>query len=457
MIRLPLLALTDLSGYLWLAALVALNILGSAFCSLSEAALLASSEARIRVRAREGKRGASRLLAIRREPGDTLAAIVFLNNVFAIAGTAFITAQATHVIFSGWGMAGFIALQTVLIIAFGEIVPKILGEAMPEPIASFLSPALVAVRRAMRPLVVVVQALIYWARPRYRVTPGQETEIRELARLGHEGGHLDPDEAELIHRVFRLDDITAEDVMTPRALIQGFACERTLEEERDRLIGAHFSQFPVYEGDLDKVVGTLWLRDALAALASGQGTRTIAEVMRTPLFVPVSRTVDDVLRDMQAKHRRMMVVIDEYGATLGIITMDDLVEELVGEAIDETDVSAGLVKRISKTAALVHGLTRVLDVARFLKADVEFEDPDDETNTVTGLLQDRLGRIPERGDILTVPGALMGLTLEVREADARMAVRVLARNRTRPRRAADGEEGGEATSSGPVSDSDSES
>ena len=148
--------------------------------------------------------------------------------------------------------------------------------------------------------------------------------------------------------------------------------------------------------------------------------------------VPVSRTVDDVLRDLQAEHRRMMVVIDEYGATLGIITMDDLVEELVGEAIDESDVSAGLVKRISKTAALVHGLTRVLDVARFLKVAVELDDPDDETNTVTGLLQDRLGRIPERGDVLAVAG---GLTFEVREADARMAVRVLARNRARPQRA----------------------
>jgi CBS domain containing-hemolysin-like protein len=151
--------------------------------------------------------------------------------------------------------------------------------------------------------------------------------------------------------------------------------------------------------------------------------------MRPARFIPQSRTVEDVLRDLQTSRHRMVIVIDEYGSTLGIITMDDLVEELVGEAIDESDVSAGLVKRLSRTAAVVHGLTRVQDVARFLNAEIEFEDPEEETSTVTGLLQDRLERIPRRGDVLEIDGVLR---LEVREADARTAVRVLARNVARP-------------------------
>ena len=280
----------------------------------------------------------------------------------------------------------------------------------------------------MGPLVWLLQGLTSWARPRGRVRPGQETEIRQLAMLGQEGGHLDPDEAELIHRVFRLDDITAEDVMTPRPLVNGFPADARLEEVQDALLKANHSQFPVYEQDLDSVVGSLWLKDGLGALARDEKEKTVRDVMRTAQFVPPSRAVDDILRDLQASGRRMLVVIDEYGATLGIITMDDLVEELVGEAIDETDVSEGLVKRLSRHAAVVHGLSRVRDVARFLKCDVQYETPEDETNTVTGLLQDHLERIPRRGDRLQLEP---GLVFEVREADQRMAVRVLARNTAR--------------------------
>jgi CBS domain containing-hemolysin-like protein len=332
-------------------------------------------------------------------------------------------------------MFAIIAAQTLLIIAFGEILPKVLGEARPERIALMTAPALGVVRRVLLPLVWLVNHLISWARPSRPGARGEETEIRALALMGHEGGHIALEEADLIHRVFRLDDITAEDVMTPRALVRGFDADAPLDTLQAALLEANHSQFPIYEGDLDKVVGVLWLRDALGALVSGEGGKTLREVMRPAMFVPQSRTVDDVLRDLQTSHRRVAVVIDEYGITLGILTMDDLVEELVGEAIDETDVSEGLVKRVSKGSALVHGLTRVSDAARLLKCTVVYASPEDETNTVTGLLQERLERIPQVGDTLDLPG---GLSLEVRVADARMALRVLARNTARQTQAGPG-------------------
>lgn len=408
-----------------LALYVLGNLAGSFFCSLSEAALLASSEARIRARIEAGDPRAVRLLKLRRDPARTLASIVFLNNVFAIGGTAAITAAATQVIHSPLGMLGFIALQTLLIIAFGEITPKVLGEALPEAISSRVAPVLVWVRRVLHPLVWLVERLVAWARPRQRVLSGEEAEIRELARLGEEGGHIDPEEAELIRRVFRLDDITAEDVMTPRPLVSAFRASATLDEIRAQLLESAHYQFPVYVEDLDEVTGILSLRDALAALAAGDGHRKVADLQKQPLFLPTSKKVDDVLRDLQAEHGRMAIVIDEYGVTEGIITLDDLVEELVGEAIDESDVSEGLVKRVSRDAALVHGLTRVRDVARFLNCAVTFENVAEENTTVTGLLQERLERIPGRGDRIELDG---GLTLEVKEADDRTALRVLARH-----------------------------
>ena len=417
-----------------LALYVLGNLAGSFFCSLSEAALLSASEARIRARVETGDKRAIRLLELKQDPGRTLASIVFLNNVFAIGGTAAITAVATSVVpeaLEGTGVSGgtgmfiFIALQTVLIIAFGEITPKVLGEALPEPIAGRVAPLLVWVRRLLTPLVWVIDRLVSWARPTSRVNSGEESEIRELARLGEEGGHIDPEEAELIRRVFRLDDITAEDVMTPRPLIQAFVAGSTVRELHDQIMSATHYQFPVYGVDLDKVTGIVTLRDLLAALARGEDDAKVGELQRAPLFLPTSRKVDNVLRDIQAEHGGMAVVIDEYGGTEGIITMDDLVEELVGEAIDESDVREGLVKRVSRDAALVHGLTRVRDVARFLACPVSFQSIDEETSTVTGILQERLARIPEKGDFIELEG---GLSLEVREADARTALRVLARH-----------------------------
>ncbi len=415
-----------------LAFYLVANLAGSFFCSMSEAALLSCSEARIRARVELGERNMRRLLKVKLDPGRTLASIVFLNNLFAIAGTAVITALATEHIPSATGMSIFIAAQTLLIICFGEILPKILGDALPEPIAGRVTPALIWIRRVLTPLVTMVHLLVIWARPRRRVASGREDEIRHLARLGEERGHIQPGEAELIQRVFRLDDITAADVMTPRPLVRGFRTTTTLTQARARLLEARHYQFPVYETDLDKVTGVLHLVDALSALARGEGERTVGELQRPALFLPTSRAVDDVLRDLQGQHARMAVVIDEYGVTEGILTMSDLTEELVGEAIDDQDISAGLVKRLSRDAALVHGLTRVRDVARFLKAAGDLTDPEEETMTVNGLLQERLGRIPEVGDTLLLEN---GLRLEVQASDERHAARVLVRHAGRERSA----------------------
>lgn len=419
---------------LTLAIYVLGNLAGSFFCSLSEAALLACSEARILARIERGDRRAIRLLELKRDPGRTLAAIVFLNNIFAIGGTAAITAAATNQmpdLVSGTpltpaaGMGIFIALQTLLIIAFGEITPKVLGEAQPELIAGRVAPAVVWVRRILRPLVWLVERIVAWARPSARVLSGEEAEIRELARLGEEGGHIDPEEAELIRRVFRLDDITAEDVMTPRPLVQAFKTASTLDDIRDELLQARHYQFPVCDEDLDKVTGVLVLRHALAALARGEGDRTVGDLQQPALFLPTSRKVDDVLRDVQAQHGGLAIVIDEYGVTEGLITMDDLVEELVGEALDEADLHEGLVKRLSRDVALVHGLTRVRDVARFLNCPVVYQSLGEENTTITGLLQERLERIPVTGDRIDVDETL---SFEVQEADERTALRVIARH-----------------------------
>ncbi len=418
---------------LLLALFVLGNLAGAFFCSLSEAAMLATSDARIRARMEHGDRRMARLLHLKCDIRGTLAAIVLLNNIFAVGGTAAITAMGTQILpeaLAGWGISAtaavglLIALQTMLIICFAEVLPKIMAEAQPERIAGFVAPTVVWTRRVLRPLLWLLDIMVGWARPSRRAPEGEEAEIRELARMGHEGGHIQPDEAAMIRRVFRLDDITAQDVMTPRPLVQAFDAASTVGQIRDELFAAHHHQFPVYERDLDHVCGILNVHEALAALVRGEDERPVGDLRQPALFLPTSRTVDELLRDPQVRRGRLAVVIDEYGVTEGIVTEDDLMEELIGEAIDETELSVGLVKRLSRDAALVHGLTRVRDIARFLNCMVAYQSHTDGTTTVTGLLHERLERIPKTGDRVEVGETL---SLEVQEADERTALRVLAR------------------------------
>lgn len=405
-----------------LVLLFVANMAGAFFFSLAEAALMSSSEARIRARIAAGQRGAARLLALKQSPGRIVSTIVFCNNMFMILGTALITNEAIGVLDDGAPMAAFIGFTTVAMILLTELLPKVLGQARPEAVGAAVAPTLSFLAVALAPIVWVAEHAFDWLRPRgAEHKPGQEGEIVALARMGQEVGHLDAAEAELIHRIFRLDDIRAWDVMTPRFRVQSLPASATLGSVRDVLLACEHAQLPVHEADLDSVTGVLVVREALAALVRGEQGRTLAELARPPLFLPSTRTVDDVLRDVQAAHGRMGIVVDEYGVTQGVLTMDDLVEELVGEAIDAQDISQGLAKRLGRGAALVHGLTRLVDVARFLSVPLGLASTEDEVQTVSGLLQERLGRIPEVGDRLVLEG---GLVFTVEAADARMALRV---------------------------------
>lgn len=415
---------------LTLALLFVANMAGAFFFSLAEAALLSSSDARLQVRVAAGQRGAARLLALRQNPGRVTSTIVFCNNLFMILGTALITNEAIGVFGEGGGMAAFIGFTTVVMILLTELLPKVLGQSRPEAVGAAVAPVLGFLSVALAPVVWVAEHAFDWLRPRgTEHKPGQEGEIVALARMGQQVGHLDPAEAELIHRIFRLDDIRAWDVMTPRFRVQALPAGTTLGAVREALLAAPYAQLPLYENDLDNVTGVLVVREALAALVRGEHERPLSALARPPVYLPATRTVDDVLRDVQAAHGRMAVVVDEYGITQGVLTMDDLVEELVGEAIDAQDISQGLAKRLGRGTALVHGLTRLGDVARFLSVPLGLPATEDEVQTVSGLLQERLGRIPEVGDSLTLPG---GLTFTVEAADARMALRVQVTARSGP-------------------------
>jgi putative hemolysin len=204
-------------------------------------------------------------------------------------------------------------------------------------------------------------------------------------------------ERELIERVFLFNDITAEDVMTPREDIEWLRADATLVETVPIVNKTKFSRFPVHGGDDDKVTGIVHIKDVLEAFAesakTGSSMPLVGEIADTPMFVPETKLIDDLFRDFQRQHAHMAVVINEYGSTVGIVTVDDLLAELVGEIADESDIDEHIIKRIDKQTIVVHGDAELSDINRFFNAKIKGPS----NKTVSRLILEKFGDVPQQG------------------------------------------------------------
>jgi CBS domain containing-hemolysin-like protein len=220
----------------------------------------------------------------------------------------------------------------------------------------------------------------------------------------------------MIKNVFQLNDITAEDAMTPRNYVFALDGNLMLKEAREPLFKSKYSRIPVYEGTLDNITGILYKTKALMELAQSHCDLRLKEIAHPALFVPAGKPADDLMKQFQQEKRHMAIVVNEFGGIMGLVTLEDLLEEVVGEIMDETDITEELIKRIGKNQILVHGRTEVRRINEFLKVNL-----DEEANTISGLIQDQLGRIPTVGEEIVTDQC----RLVVREADQKTIKSVL--------------------------------
>jgi len=320
------------------------------------------------------------------------------------------------------------ALSTVFLMVVGELVPKNWAISSPLVMARRVGTALRWFSAAFRPFITHLNNTANRVVRRLGVEPAEELasargpqELAALARHSAREGALEPDTAELFVRTLNLADLTAENVMTPRVQVVALDAQATCEDVANATRATGLSRFPVYRGSLDAVVGTAHIKDVLAVPAE-QRTRTpVSQIMREPLFVPASLTVDRLL-DRLGGRRTMAVVIDEYGGTAGVATLEDIVEEVVGEVHDEHDLpeTPGIVPAGADATGhalySADGSARVDQLARLgLRA------PEGPYETLAGLVATRLGRIPVTGDVLQVAG----WRLDVVDATGHRAARVL--------------------------------
>jgi putative hemolysin len=387
---------------LWVTVLVL--FLASIWLALAETAFVGMSRIRALALEEEGRKGAARLARMLEHPEQTV------NIVLALALFAQLTSAAlVGLLLGGFagpiGFIGAIILQFVAFFVIAEVAPKTFALQHPDRAALRVAGILYLLTN-FPPLRVLSRALIGMANA---LLPGKglkrgpfvtEDDVRAAADVAAEEQEIEREERRLIHSIFEFGDTVVREVMLPRTDMVAIEAEATVEEAMERAIEGGYSRIPAYEGDTDHIIGLVYLKDLVHHARKGEGGENVRIALRDAVFVPEQKRVAELLREMQQQHFHMALVVDEYGGTAGLVTLEDLLEEIVGEIADEYDVDEPGVERLDDGALRVPGRMPIDDVNEELGTEL----PDDEWDTVGGLVFNLLGKVPDEGETVRFQG-----------------------------------------------------
>jgi putative hemolysin len=385
----------------------------------------------------EGNRGARRVQKLVSQPARFLATIQigvtfvgFLSATFAganlVGGFAdavltvpFLAPQAELI-----ALLLVTALVSLFTIVFGELVPKGLAYAYAERMAFLFAGPIDLLGRILAPLVWFLTTATQAITRLFGITDTQgerltAEELMIIVERGGEQGVIEAEEQQMIGAVLELGEQRVHEVMVPRTAITALPVDAPADQIVDTIVAAGHSRIPIYDETIDNVMGILYAKDLLPVLAKGDKP-DVRTILRTPLFVPESISVDDLLHMLQARKVHLAIVLDEYGGTAGLVTIEDLIEEIVGEIQDEYDVEEPMVERLSENQARIDGRASIDDLTETF--GIELDDSDREQyDTVGGLVYHEIGGVPTVGDTVEVNG----LTLTVESTDGRRVGKVL--------------------------------
>lgn len=390
----------DVNLPLYLIALVFL-LACSAFFSGSETALYSLKRIH-RERLRHAKtRGARTALALLERPTRTIVAILIGNELVNIAASV----TATSLVLTRWGPEHAwlaVAFMLPLILIFGELTPKSIAVTRAERVASLVAPPLLAFSRLITPLQGLLKAIVDWILRLLRVSPAfspsgiSENEFKTLLNVGRQEGVVDPDEQALIERVLAFGDMRVHQVMTPRTDMFCLQLDLSFEEALEAVKQRSFSRIPVYHQTIDRIVGILYARDLLQAHGTDTPPTNLNNLLHPPFFVPETKQAGALLTEFQRRRRHLAIVVDEYGGTAGLVTLEDLLEELFGEITDEFDTAPRECIEVEDGTFRVSAMMPVAEFNERFHANF----PTDETDTIGGLLFHFFGKVPVRGERL---------------------------------------------------------
>jgi putative hemolysin len=417
-------------------------VLLEAFFVAAEIALVTVRRSRVEQLIDEGRRGAGTVRRVTDDPTRFLAVVQigvtfigFLSSAFA----AIVFSDPLGQLLAGWpplaAWADAIAVVVVTIllaaftIVFAELVPKSLALAHVDRTAIALAGPIDLIGRILAPIV----SLLTWATRHIAKWLGGDVssrqaqitseELRLIVERGGQQGVLEAEEEQMISAVIELGDRKVHEIMVPRTEMTALPITATVDEALDTIIKEGHSRIPVYRKSVDEIVGVLYAKDLLPFLKSSQKP-DLRKLLRSPLYVPESMSIDDLLHKIQGRKVHLAIVLDEYGGTAGIVTIEDLLEEIVGEIQDEYDAEEPMTVRLSDTEARLDGRASVDDLAELFDMDLSDLEDSEEYDTVGGLIYHRVGGVPRPGDLVDIPEH--GLTLTVEVTDGRRVGKVLA-------------------------------
>jgi len=372
-------------------------LLLSAFFSSAETALTTVNRIRIRTLAEEGSKRADTVLAITDDSGKMLSAILIGNNIVNLSAASLTTSLAYS--FGGSMVAIASGILTVLILLFGEITPKTMATIHAEKMALIYAPVISIFMKIMTPAIFIINGLSIGVLFLLRVDPNAknnimtENELRTIVDVSHEDGVIESDERQMINNVFDLGDARAKDVMVPRVHVTFADIDSTYEELIDIFREDKYTRLPVFKDTTDNVVGTINMKDLL--LYDNTNGFRIKDILREAYFTYEYKSISELLVEMRQASFNIAIVLDEYGETAGLITLEDILEEIVGEIHDEYDENEeDFIQEIDEREYIVEGSTNLDDLNDRLELDLRSEEYD----SLGGFIIERLDRLPEEGD-----------------------------------------------------------
>jgi Mg2+/Co2+ transporter CorB len=391
----------------WLFTALAVMLLIAGFFSIAETSMMALNRNRLKHLVREGRRSA-RLTQDLLDKTDRLLGVILLGNNLVNAASAVLVAEMSIRLFGEGEYVLMIATATVtfFILVFSEITPKVIGAAYPEAIALPSAYVLTPLLRVAYPVVwfvnLFVQGLLRLLFIKPRQDGGENLSMEELRTLVLEGGKYIPKKHQSIFlNLFELEDMTVDDTMTPRGQIEGIDLEDDIDDIRTAISTAHHTRLVVYEGGLDKVVGILHVRKFLnASRREPLDKDGIRSILRDPYYLPEGTPLLQQLTNFQEQMRHVGLVVDEYGEILGLVTLQDILEEIVGEFTSQKPMSGNLLRKEPDGSVIAEGTCPL----RVLNRKGGFHFPLEGPKTINGLVLEALETIPEPGTALVVAG-----------------------------------------------------
>lgn len=408
----------DTDGVIQLITVLVLVLL-SAFFSSSETALTTANKVRLKALADDGDKRAQTALNVLDKYGKMLSAILIGNNIVNLSASSIATTLAFRIHISAGIATGIL---TVMVLIFGEIIPKNTAMVYSEKMALFYAGIIAGLMKIMTPLIFIVDKLSGALMKLFRVdvakrTAMTETELRTYVEVSHEDGVIESEEREMIYNVFDFSDAVAREIMIPRIDMACINEEAGYEELLALFRKCMYTRIPVYREDKDNVIGLINIKDFV--LVSDREHFKVSDIMRQGYYTYEFKKTADLLIEMRESRVNISFVLDEYGATVGMITLEDLLEEIVGEIRDEYDEDEEeLIQKMGEHIYLVEGGMKLADINDQLGTELESEDYD----SIGGLMIENLDRLPEDGESITTK---QGIILQVQGVSQNRVTKVI--------------------------------